>query len=180
MASLFKPDVPKEIRLTTKTENKERVRPSTQVYRTFMAAIEARRRELDLPMAQIDDLAGTNDGHFAHLIAPDTPRGRQGRWESLELIMSVLFGDDYRIQIVAQNYRAPARVETRAKPSAKPTKACLHWRHRQIFSELGRRGAEAFKKLPPERRSEAGRKAAATRQRKRLEMQATAEPASNH
>lgn len=151
------------------------MRPSTQVYQTFVAALEERRRELELPMSQVDDLAGTNDGHFAHLIAPDTPRGRQGRWESLDLIMSVLFGNDYRIQIVAENYRAPARMETRAKPSAKPAKTCLHWRHRRIFSELGQRGAKALNSLPPETRSAIAKKAAATRLAKRRAAAAIAD-----
>jgi hypothetical protein len=140
----------------------DRVRPATQVYLNFVAALEQRRIELGLPLSQIDDLAGIQDGFFSKLTRPDAPNGRQSRWETLDLVMEALFGTTYKIQIVAENYRAPARIETRAKPVNKVIEV-KHWRHRKLFSDLGRRGAEAFKRLPPELRSAAAKKAAATR-----------------
>jgi hypothetical protein len=140
----------------------ERVRPATQVYLTFVAALEERRRELGLPMAQVDDLAGLQDGFLSKLTRPDALNGRQSRWETIDLVVQALFGTDYRIHIVAQNFRAPAKLETRAKPSSKVIEV-KHWRHRKLFSDLGKRGAAAYKALSPERRSEIAKKAAATR-----------------
>jgi hypothetical protein len=151
-----------------------RVRPSTLVYRTFVAALDQRRLELGLPMAQVDDIAGLQDGFFAKLAAPDTPHGRQSRWESVDLVVQALFGTNYRIQIIPENFRAPARLETRAKPRAKILNV-KHWRHRKLFQDLGRKGAQALNSLPRERRSEIAKKTAATRRQKQLAASPAAE-----
>lgn len=50
-----------------------------------------------LPMAQVDDLAGLQDGFFPKLIFPDAPNGRQSRWETLDLVVQALFGTGYRM-----------------------------------------------------------------------------------
>jgi hypothetical protein len=50
-----------------------------------------------------------------------------------------------------------------------------HWRHRKLFQDLGRKGAQALNSLPRERRSEIAKKAAATRRQKRSAASPTVE-----
>lgn len=155
--------------MTAKTENKNRVRPATQVYCKFVSAIEARRVELSLPMSQVDDLSGVQDGFFAKLVRPDAPNGRQSRWETLELVVQALFGTDYVIEIKPSNHVPPKPRPTRSpSPVGDPNR--LHWRHQrllnELFSELGRRGGEARAKIGTEKLSAIGRKGAKSRWRK--------------
>lgn len=63
---------------------------------------------------------------------------------------------------------APAKRDARGVAFVQVT----HWRHKKIFSELGRRGAEALNSLPREQRSAIAKKAAATRREKRLARKA--------
>ncbi|MGY4409126.1 hypothetical protein ACVWW4_000862 [Bradyrhizobium sp. LB7.1] len=145
-----------------------RTKPSAAAYRAFVAVLEQRRVELGLTTAHVNDLAGLQDGFFAKLTNPDSPSGRQAGWDMLDLVMETLFGTTYQIHITAKNYKAPPKLETRALPSTKTAQhQPTHWRHRRIFQDLGRRGARALNNLPPERRSEIAKKAAATRLAKR-------------
>jgi hypothetical protein len=142
-----------------------RVRPATAIYRTLMMAIEQRRVELGLSMERVNDLAGLQDGFFGKMIYPDSPSGRQSRWETIDLVMQALFGADYIFEIAAQNYKVPNAFGTRANPSANAVQI-RHWRHTRHFSELGKKSAEARKQWSPDRLSAVQRKIAKNRWRR--------------
>lgn len=116
--------------------------PSTPVYRALMAALEGRRLELGLSMATVNDISGLQDGFYAKMIHPDTPSGRQARWETVQLAVEALFGSGFVISIVPdedENKRlltAP-RIDDSASANARNIR---HWRHTKHFVELGRRG----------------------------------------
>ena len=46
---------------------------STPVYRALMLAIEAKRLDLGIAMATVDDVAGLQDGYYAKMIYPARP-----------------------------------------------------------------------------------------------------------
>lgn len=100
-------------------------------------------------MATVNDISGLNDGYYAKMIYPDTPSGRQARWEQVQLAVEALFGKGFRVEIIpdeAENRRltsAPVIDETVSTNS----RNIRHWRHRKHFSELGRIGAAARNKL---------------------------------
>src|SRR4051812_30572535 len=73
---------------------------STALYRALVAELENRRGTLGLSLAQVDDLSGLNDGHYSHLITPDTPNGRQARWETLQLAVDALYKSGFSIALV--------------------------------------------------------------------------------
>jgi len=147
------------------TDGKNRVRPSTAIYRALMIAVEARRLELELSMATVNDLAGLQDGFFSRMIYPDTPSGRQARWETVDLAMEALFGRGYTITIQPGEMRMPSmpRIDKGASSNALQVR---HWRHRKHFQTLGQLGAMALHaKRTPEQRSKAARRAAKKRWR---------------
>jgi hypothetical protein len=84
-------------RTATKSDNGNRTRPATVLYRVLMEVLDARRAELNLSMAVVDDMAGLQDGFFSKMLNPDAPNGRQSRWETVELAVQALFGDDFNI-----------------------------------------------------------------------------------
>lgn len=96
-------------------------------------------------MAEVDEIAGTQTGYFAKAVYPDTPNGRQSRWETVDLIVEALFGRDFEIIIVPgsdENRRLhnALRIDESASATARKIR---HWRHSKHFAELGRRGAIA-------------------------------------
>lgn len=146
-------------------DGKNRTKPSTVIYRTFMMALEERREELGLSMERVNDLAGLQDGFFAKMIFPDSAHGRQSRWETLDIVMQALFGTDYRIKIEAQNYKVPAALGTRAHPSANAIQV-RHWRHTRHFKELASKGGKARAAMDPVKLSAIQRKIAKNRWKK--------------
>lgn len=134
--------------------------PSTQIYRELMAALEGRRVELGLSMATVNDMSGLQDGFFAKMIFPDTPSGRQARWETVQLAVEALFGRGFTVNIVAdadENRRlagAPV-VDENASSNARKIR---HWRHTKHFVELGRKGAIARNALGTDAHRAAARK----------------------
>jgi hypothetical protein len=187
MSSLFSPDPPPpqspqvsqqqlEIiidhgRRSPARDNKNRTRPSTAIYRALMVALDDRRVKLDLSMERVNDLAGLQDGFWAKMADPDTEHGRQSKWESVDLVVEALFGTDYEISIKPRNYRNPPEQPTRAQPSAKAARPRIHWRHRKIFAELGKKGGKArrekYKNMRPEERRRIAKKALKTRRTNR-------------
>lgn len=136
---------------------------STPIYRAIMMAIEARRLELGFSMATVNDLAGTQDGYLAKMLYPDTPSGRQARWETVQLVVEALFGRDFTVQIVPGNYtmRSAPSID---KGASNKSLQIRHWRHRKHFVDLGTLGAAARNsKLSQEQRTRSARKAAKTR-----------------
>jgi hypothetical protein len=122
---------------------------STAVYREFMAALEGRRVELGLSMATVNDMAGLQDGFFAKMLYPDTPSGRQARWETVQLAVEALFGKGFTVHIVAdedENRRITSAPVIDVCASANARKI-RHWRHSRHFAELGRLGGLSRAKL---------------------------------
>lgn len=121
---------------------------STAIYRALMEAFETRRRELGLSMNTdeigLNDLAGAADGYYAKMIFPDTPSGRQARWETVDEFASVLFGAGYSIEIIPGhlNRKTLTALSLIPNPSDKAIQN-RHWRHSRHFSELGALGAKA-------------------------------------
>ena len=136
-----------ESRTATRSDNGNRTRPATVLYRVLMEVLEARRVELNLSMAVVDDMAGLQDGFFGKMRNPDAPNGRQSRWETVELAVVALFGDDFNISITSgegENRVLKSSLCWPKHPSAKAQKN-RHWRHRKFFVELGKRGGAAIK-----------------------------------
>jgi hypothetical protein len=119
---------------------------STAIYRSLMQALEGRRVELGLSMATVTDMAGVSDGYYAKMIYPDTPSGRQARWEQVEDVVVALFGRGFTLVIV------PDQEQNRVLQSALCSKKDLsanavnirHWRHKRHFQTLGSKGGKAF------------------------------------
>lgn len=154
--------------MTTGSAGGNRTRPSTLVYRMLMLAIETRRKELGLSMATVNDLSGLQDGFFSKMIFPDTPSGRQARWETVQLAMEALFGKDFTIQIVPgsdENKRLSSAPGIDPGASANALKI-RHWRHRKHFEQLGSKGGAARARLPDWKLTAIGRKGAKARWKK--------------
>lgn len=113
---------------------------STGIYRALMEVFEGRRIELGLSMASVNDLSGVNDGYYAKMIYPDTPSGRQARWEQVQDVFEALFGTDFEVQIIAKNWREPSMLGTLKKDLSTNSLQVRHWRHRSHFKKLGREG----------------------------------------
>jgi hypothetical protein len=134
-------------RTATRSDNGNRVRPATVLYRVLMEVLEARRVELNLSMAVVDDMAGLQDGFFSKMTKPDALNGRQSRWETVELVVQALFGDDFNISItsgVRESRVLKSSLCFPKHPSANAPKN-KHWRHRKFFVELGKRGGAVIK-----------------------------------
>jgi hypothetical protein len=56
------------------------VEKATSTYRAIISAVEERRLQLGWPMWKLDDVAGSQDGHYAKCLYPDTASGRQAQW----------------------------------------------------------------------------------------------------
>lgn len=129
---------------------------STAVYRALMQVLEGRRVELGLSMATVNDMAGLQDGYFSKMIYPDTPSGRQARWEQVELAFEALFGRGYDIRIIPgdePNRVLESALCSKMNPSANAVNI-RHWRHKKHFQVLGSSGGKAFfADKSPEQRS---------------------------
>jgi hypothetical protein len=154
--------------MTAATDGKNRTRPSTAIYRALMLAIEARRIEMELSMATVNDIAGLQDGFFSKMIYPDTPNGRQARWDTVQLAVEALFGKSFVVQIIPgddENMRLAAAPGIDKGSSTNALKI-RHWRHRKHFEQLGSLGGKARAKLPDHKLTAIGRKGARARWKK--------------
>lgn len=142
---------------------------STALYRSLMEVIERRRLELGLSMERVNDLAGAADRYYGKMIYPDTPSGRQARWETVDEFMQALFGCDYEIQIVpgALN-RLALTALSEPVAASRPSINIRHWRHSRHFKELGKKGGLArAAKLSPAQRTAIAKRANRAMRRKR-------------
>ena len=149
--------------MTIATDGKNRTRPSTAIYRIIMVEFERQRLARGLSMAQVYDLAGTQDGFYSRMIYPDTPHGRQSRWETVQDVADALFGRGFELQLTGPEgcILAAPSIEKGASSNALKNR---HWRHTKHFRVLGSLGAKARNaKLSPESRSRIARKASKTR-----------------
>jgi hypothetical protein len=168
------------------SDGKNRTRPSSAIYRALMMVFETRRVELGLSMntevVGLNDLAGAADGFYAKMIYPDTPSGRQARWETVDEFATVLFGRDYVISIVPGDLNRKTLSAVSEPPHASSQSINIrHWRHSRHFKELGRKGGLARKdKLSPERRVAIAKKAnRASRRARAAKRQGESHKAAN-
>jgi hypothetical protein len=126
--------------------------PATGIYQAIIGQLHARIRRLGVPMWVCDDRAGLQDGYTAKLLHPDTPSGRQARWETLQLLIDAMYPEGFVLTI------RPRRGET--KPFQKNPNKITDQRVRSVLMALGRQGGiksgEARAKLPPEQRKKLG------------------------
>ena len=149
--------------MTAATDGKNRTRPSTAIYRILMMEFERQRLALGISMAQVDDLAGTQDGYYAKMLYPDTPLGRQARWDTVQDVADALFGRGFEVKLFGSErpLGGAPRIDKGASSNALKNR---HWRHSKHFADLGTRGAIALNsKRTPEERSKAARKAVKVR-----------------
>jgi hypothetical protein len=125
-----------------KSDGKNRTRPSSAIYRIIMVEFERQRLARGLSMSQVDDLAGTQDGFYGKMLYPDSPSGRQSRWETIQDVADALFGRGFEIRIIASEAPIPsaAGIDKGASSNALKNR---HWRHTRHFKELGSKGGKA-------------------------------------
>lgn len=160
------------------TNGGNRTRPCTAIYRALMEVFERRRLELGLPMntnefchlsggrrrVGLNELTGAADGYYAKMIYPDTPSGRQARWETVDEFATALFGSGYSIQIVPGELTRLVSTAIATFPDASSNaRNVRHWRHRRHFQDLSRKAAEARAKIPKKKWSAICRKGAKKR-----------------
>jgi hypothetical protein len=152
----------------TDTSSGNRTMPSAPIYRAVMQLIEAQRLGCGLSMAEVERMSGLQDGFYSKMIYPDTPSGRQARWDTVQLAIQALFGKDFAIHIVAGSAEnRPMRTALRMSPEATGhADKIRRWRDRKHFAELGRLGGASRAKLPKWKQSAIGRKAAKARWRR--------------
>lgn len=151
-------------------EAKHKVVP---LYRAVMLEFERRRLHLGLSMEALSDRVGFADRYYAKTLYPDTPSGRQARWETLQEIADALFPEGYDIEIRPKTgLRLGAEdLKCKIRFAAAPTDRKSQ---RDLMRELGRKGAAARAKLPANRLKQIARLAAKTRKKnKRFALRAT-------
>jgi hypothetical protein len=145
------------------------------LYRMLMMELERRRVALGWPMWKLDDKAGTQDGYYAKMLYPDTPTGRQARWETVQLVVDALFPEGIRqVTLEPEN---DALLTAPSIDKGRDTGALMvrHWRHSKHFRELGAKGGRAYaEKVSPHRRSAIARRGAQARWKRWRVEQATA------
>lgn len=139
---------------------------ATPVYRAIMLEIERRRQTLGLSMDGLSDEVGCADRYYAKALHPDTPSGRQARWETVQEILDTVFpgGFDIKIEPKVGGCLSAQDLRRKIRFAAADTNAVTR---RKLMSELGRKGAAARSALSPEQRREIALKAAATKRAKR-------------
>jgi hypothetical protein len=141
----------------------------TAIYMAIMENCERRRIDLGWPMWKVDDKAGTNDGYYAKALYPNTPSGRQAKWESLQLIVEALYKGGFRVTIEPEN---PDMLSAPSIDKGPSTNAVVvrHWRHTRHFKQLGQKGGHArMEKLSEAKRIAIAKRAARARWSKKRE-----------
>jgi hypothetical protein len=72
---------------------------ATAIYDAIIWELRNHIRALGLTMQQCDDCAGTQDGYVAKMLHPDTPSGRQARWETLQLVLDAVYPGGFRLRL---------------------------------------------------------------------------------
>lgn len=108
-------------------------RRATAIYAAITAQLRARIERLGLPMWKCDDLSGLQDGYTAKLLHPDTPSGRQARWETMQLLVDALFPDGYEIIIRPLDAKKALKLEV-------PSNPVVDARVRSVMRAMGRKG----------------------------------------
>lgn len=136
---------------------------ATRFYLALCEALNSRKEHLGWPYHQCDDRSGLNDGHSAKLLHPNTPSGRQGRWETMQLLVDAMFPKGVRIVLIAEGEDMPSALSIPETSPANPA-AMRHWRLSRHFRELGRKGGKAYgERTSPAKRKRQARRAAKAR-----------------
>jgi hypothetical protein len=123
---------------------------STALYRAVMAEVRRRINALGWPMWKCDERSGLPAGYVAKSLHPDTPSGRQSKWETLQNLIDALFPNGVHVEI---REKVPATVS-------------MNLAMRQGDSEGARRMATyRLRNMSPERRKKIAKRAARVRWR---------------
>ena len=145
----------------------------------MVVEMERRRRAIGLSMEAVSELAGTADRSYAKLITPESESGRLARWETLQLVLDVLFCDGFELRLVPSKERRDLAPGTRRKiidEAVDFDRKTL----RERMSEVGVLGGQArSQRLSPERRSEVARMGARARWARVREAQKVSEGRSD-
>lgn len=131
---------------------------ATAIYRALIAEVERRRIALGWTCLELDAAAGLHNGYWAKCCHPDTPSGRQIRWEMLEFVMGALFPDGYDLEIRGRKgpLLSAARMRYHIRAAAPPGSRT----HRDHLREIAGKGGKArAASMTPKQRSRAARKA---------------------
>lgn len=135
-------------------------RQATSLYLQMIYQLERRRAQLGWPIWMLEDKAGISDGHYAHLITPDSLSGRQASWKVLQEIATALYGP---VALRLSN-ASPDRIMRVPSCTALTRNHAIQSWMRTRLSEMGLKGGPArAAAMTPEQRSEAARKAAQAR-----------------
>lgn len=133
------------------------------LYNALMVEIERRRNAIGLPMERVSELAGTADRSYAKMLNPETVSGRRANWETLQLVIDVLYCNGFELRLVPSRERkevAPGTVRKIMQEAVEFDRQTL----RDRLSEIGMRGGLArISKMTPEQRSRSAKKAAKAR-----------------
>lgn len=117
------------------------------IYMELVSAIDCVRRRRGFSMANLDDKAGTPDGYFAKALHADTPSGRQGRLETLDLFAQALAPKGYRIVIEPVDLVGRPTYKSREPDQLRlPLDA-----PEMTLTDVRRAGADARKRRPPKK-----------------------------
>jgi hypothetical protein len=96
-------------------------------------------------MWQVDEVSGTQDGHYAKCLLVDRVSGRQAPWKTLHLIVMALWSQGFDLQITHK----PGGILTAEDHRLKVMFAAAdnnRLSRRELRRELGKRGAAARRK----------------------------------
>jgi hypothetical protein len=143
-----------------------KVTRATALYRQVMVEVERRRLQLGWPAWELDDVAGTQDGHFMKCLWADTPSGRQARWETVQLLLDAMFPLGFDL-IIKPKKNGCVFGRPSQQQKIREAKATVD---RKTYRELQRErglagGAARAKKLSKKRRIEIAKQGARARAR---------------
>jgi hypothetical protein len=141
-------------------------------YRAIVLEIERRRLALGISMDEVSDRAGIADRFYGKALHPNTPSGRQAKWETIQDIVDAIFPEGVDVilrpkvglRLNAEQLRCKIKFAKAATTDRKL--------QRQLMAELGKKGGEArrekYKNMTKEERQRIAAKARKTRRKNRL------------
>lgn len=122
-------------------------------------------------MWQVDDAAGTQDGHFAKCLHADRPSGRQAQWSTLALLMGALYPEGFDVTITPKVGQCLTPEQHKLKVNFAAADNCPRTR-RRLMAELGSKGGiarrEKLMAMTQKERQQIAKKAAKTRRKNKL------------
>jgi hypothetical protein len=122
-------------------------------------------------MEQVADRAGVGDRYWSKALYPDTPSGRQARWDTLQDIVDALYPAGFDVEIRPKTGLRLGPKELRCK-IAFAASAIDKKSQREMMRALGKKGGEArrekYKTMSRAERLAIARKARKTRRQNRL------------